>query len=289
MSGLRFLYDSPVGRACLRMLIRPWPSRLAGAFLNTGLSRLMIPGFIRRNDMDMSDYVLRPYRSFNDFFTRELKPGARSLDADEQALMAPCDARLSVYSIGKDNLFRVKGQAYTVADLLGFSGGSDGPQDEDDPLSDLLALELSLQGGTALVFRLCVDDYHRYVYFDDGAQGEHVHIPGEFHTVRPAALARVRVLARNSREFCVLETAHFGRCIQVEVGAMMVGRIRNHRASCAFRRGEEKGMFLFGGSTVVVLLGPEAVTLRPDAEAIRDQDTEIQVRLGEAIGRVGKV
>ena len=288
MSGLRFLYDTPVGRACLRVLIRPWPSRLAGACLNTGISRLMIPGFIRRNGIDMRDYVSRPYRSFNDFFTRELKPGTRPLDADEQALAAPCDARLSVYSIGKDSLFRVKGQAYTVADLLGFSGECGGPQGEDDPLLDLLALESSLLGGTALVFRLCVDDYHRYVYFDDGAQGENVHIPGELHTVRPAALERVRVLARNSREFCVLETAHFGRCVQVEVGAMMVGRIHNHRQSCVFRRGEEKGMFRFGGSTVVLLLGSETASLRPDIEALRDGNTELRVRLGEAIGRAGK-
>ena len=284
MSSIRFLYDTALGRVFLRMLTRPWPSRLAGAFMNTGLSRLMIPGFIRRNGIDMSDYSPRPYQTFNDFFTRELKAGARPLPEEESALIAPCDARLSVYSIEEDSRFSVKGQSYTVADLLGFSGEGDVPLGEDDPLADLLALESALLGGTALIFRLCVDDYHRYVYFDDGVQDENVHIPGQFHTVRPEALERVRVLARNSREYCVLDTAHFGRCVQVEVGAMMVGRIVNHRHSCAFRRGEEKGMFRFGGSTVVLLLGPEAAALRPDLEAIRGKNTEIRVRLGEAIG-----
>lgn len=285
--GLGFLYDTAAGRLCLRVLSAPWVSRLGGAFLSTGVSRALVPGFIRKNGIDMGDYPQRRYASFNDFFTRELRPGARPVDPEPDALIAPCDSRASVYTITDGCRMTVKGQRYTVPELLGFEGEGEvhGP---DDPLAELLGLADRLRGGTALVFRLCVDDYHRYIYLDDGEKGDNVFIPGVLHTVRPVALARVPVFVRNSREYTVLDTARFGRCIQVEVGAMLVGRIRNHHGAHAFRRGEEKGMFLFGGSTVVLLLEPGRALLRPDLEALRDADGEVRVRLGEGIGKAAQ-
>lgn len=285
--GLRFLYDTGPGRLCLRLLTRRWVSRLAGAFLSTGLSRAMVPGFVRRNGIDMSDYEPRQYSSFNDFFTRQLKSDARPIDRADDALVAPCDSRVSVYDIDPDCRLRIKGQQYTVAQLLGFGeepGADEPPAGPDDPLAALDALAQGFNGGTALVFRLCVDDYHRYCYFDDCSQGDRVFIPGRLHTVRPGALARVQVFARNCREYCVLDTAHFGRAVQVEVGAMMVGRICNLHGPGDYRRGQEKGMFQFGGSTVVLLLEKGRARLNPALEAVRGRDTEVRVLLGQRIG-----
>lgn len=283
MSSLELLYKTAPGRIILRALTSPLLSKAAGAFLSTGVSRGMIGRFIRKNAIDMGDYARREYLSFNDFFTRELKPGARRADRAPEALIAPCDSRVSVYSLGPDSKMNVKGISYTVAQLLGFDGDGKATG-EDDPLAQMEELAQGLEGGVALVFRLCVDDYHRYCYFDSGSKGENVYIPGVLHTVRPIALESQPVFARNSREYCVLDTCNFGRCVQIEVGAMMVGKIRNLHGPCSFERGQEKGMFEFGGSTVVLLIGPGQVRLREDLEGARNENREIRVLLGEKIG-----
>ncbi len=264
--GLKMLYGSAPGRCALKVLTAPILSRAVGATLSTKMSSALVPGFIRRNAIDMTDFPQREYGSFNDFFTRRLRSGAREIDMAPQALVAPCDGRLSVFTIANGNRFEIKGGKYDVPKLLG----------RDD---------IELERGLALVFRLCVDDYHRYCYFDGCKKGENVFIPGALHTVRPQALEKTAVFTENCREYTVMRTDNFGTAVQVEVGAMMVGKIKNLHESGRFERGQEKGMFEFGGSTVVLLLGGGAAILRDDIAANIDSGGEIQVRLGERIGR----
>ena len=123
-------------------------------------------------------------------------------------------------------------------------------------LSDLLGnheLAQQYDGGTCLVFRLSVDDYHRYCFIDDGSKEEDVYIKGVFHTVNPIANDYYPIYKQNSRSYSLLHTLHFDDVIYMEVGAMMVGKIVNHSLD-SFCRGDEKGYFEFGGSTIVVLL-----------------------------------
>jgi len=264
----KFLYRTALGRFILKgVLIRPWVSRIAGAYMDGPLSRMHIKGFIRSGGIDMSDYPRRRYRSFNDFFTRQVREGARPVDRREQALIAPCDARLSVYSIGPDSSFEIKGGRYTVSSLLGSEEAA-----------------RPFEGGLCLIFRLAVDNYHHYCFFDDGRAEESVFIPGCLHTVHPAALEVCDIYKENAREYTLLHTDHFGDAAQVEVGAMMVGRICNHRGAGPFTRGEEKGYFEFGGSTVVLLLTASAAEV--DAELIENtaKGLETAVKMGEAIG-----
>ncbi len=265
---LRFFYRTTVGRILFRPLICRPISAAAGKFLDTRLSRGLIPGFVRRNRIDMSQFEEREYRSYNDFFTRRVREGMRPFSATAEDFCAPCDSLVSVYSITPDATFCIKESRYTVRTLL-----------EDAELAK------TFEGGTCVVFRLGVRDYHRYAYFDDGTIAATRKIRGIFHTVQPIAVERAPVFHRNTREWTLLHTAHAGEVVYMEVGAMMVGRICNHPVRENVSRGQEKGYFAFGGSTVIVLFRRDRVTLEEDFWQNTVQGLETPVRQGEVIGR----
>lgn len=254
-------------RPLLPLLSSKAVSAAGGAAMSTRASAALVPGFIRRAGIDMSDFESREWRSFNDFFTRGLRPGARPVDTDPLALISPCDSRLLALDITPDLTFQIKGGDYSVSSLL-----------RNRRLAEDFA------GGRCLIFRLCVDDYHRYCYFDDGSKGGNIPLPGRYYTVRPVALEHHDFFKENSREYTVMATRHFGKAVQVEVGAAFVGRIENHHGVCSFRRGEEKGMFLFGGSTIVLLLGKNAADIDPRIIENTSRGLETRVLLGRRIG-----
>ena len=254
-------------RPLLPLLSSKAVSAAGGAALSTRASAALVPGFIRRTGIDMSDFESREWRSFNDFFTRGLRPGARPVDTDPLALVSPCDSRLLALDITPGLTFQIKGGDYSVSSLL-----------RNRRLAEDFA------GGRCLIFRLCVDDYHRYCYFDDGSKGGNIPLPGRYYTVRPVALEHHDFFKENSREYTVMATRHFGKAVQVEVGATFVGRIENHHGVCSFRRGEEKGMFLFGGSTIVLLLGKNAADIDPRIIENTSRGLETRVLLGQRIG-----
>ncbi len=268
MGSLDFLYGTAAGRLALRPLVSRPVSQLCGRFLETGLSRGLIRPFVRRSGIDTADYDLSEIRCFNDFFCRPLKPGRRPVDTDPYALIAPCDGLLTAVEVRGDTVLPVKQSRYSLERLLGDK-----------------TLAAAFQGGICLVYRLCVDHYHRYCYFDGGRKGENVFLPGVLHTVRPVALEGTPVFTENCREYTVIDTEHFGRAVQMEVGAMLVGRIVNdHPWPRRVVRGEEKGHFAFGGSTIIVLLEKDAASLRPDLLALSARGEELPVRMGERIG-----
>ena len=264
---LRFLYGTVPGRLLLRPLVSRPLSELAGRLLDTPLSKPLIGPFLRAGNIDLRDYLEENYTCFNHCFTRRIRPELRPLPAEEDALMAPCDGRLTVWPITGDTVLPIKQSRYTISSLLG---------------SEKLAAPF--RDGLCLVFRLCVDDYHRYCYFDSGVKSENVFLPGQLHTVRPVALAAGPVFAENCREYTMLRTDHFGLVAQIEVGAMLVGKIENRDGPGPFRRGAEKGRFLYGGSTVVLLLRKNAARIRPDVLEASARGEETRVRMGETIG-----
>lgn len=268
-AGVNFLYHTLPGRCLLRLLIRPGVSKALGAFLDTGLSRYLVGPFVKTTGLDLSDYPERSYASFNDFFTRRVKEGRRPVDMDPDTLVAPCDGKLTVYPITADGLFDIKHSVYSLADLL-----RDG------------ALAAEYEGGTCLIFRLTPDDFHRYSFMDDGTVLRSRTVPGVLHTVRPIAFRRYPVFSENAREYAVLETANFGRVIQMEVGALFVGRIVNHPLT-GFTRGLEKGKFEFGGSTVILLLQKGAAVMDEELLENTRSGKESIVRLGQSLGKKG--
>lgn len=261
---LRFLYNNAFGRFLLRPLISRPISKLAGAYLSSRLSKGLIKKFVKNNNIDLNEFYSDNFHCFNDCFCRKIKEGKRPL---EEGLIAPCDGLLSVYPIEDGLVLPIKQSQYSIAELL------------DD---DVLAKEFD--GGTVLVFRLCVNHYHRYSYFDDGVKGDNKFIKGRLHTVRPIALAQYPVFVQNCREMTVMDTVHFGKAVQIEVGAMLVGKIANLHGSGPIKRGEEKGMFLYGGSTVVLLLQKDAATLPDELYENTRLGLETPVRMGQQIG-----
>ena len=268
MNVPEFLYNTVLGRMALRVLISRPVSDLFGHILDSRLSGFLINPFIKKNHIRTQDYILDDIESFNDFFCRRIKKGLRPVNSSEKVLIAPCDGLLSVYEIDEDTVLTVKNSSFTIKSLL-----------RDSKLAG------TFKGGYALVFRLCVDHYHRYVYFDSGKKYSNRRIEGVYHTVRPVALSRYPVFKENTREYTVMDTDNFGRCVQMEVGAMLVGRIVNEvHAPCMVKRGEEKGHFEYGGSTVIILIPENAADIREDILSNADSDKEIPVVMGERIG-----
>lgn len=267
MNTLQFLYDTVPGRILLKPLTSPRLSRICGHFLDSELSSFLIKPFVKQNEICLSDYETTDIKSFNDFFSRKIKDGKRPIDGKAGHLIAPCDGLLSVWKIKEDTVFPVKQSRYTVTSLLRNK-----------------KLAQRYNGGYCLVFRLCVNHYHRYCYVDSGQKSRNFFIPGRLHTVRPVALREVPVFAENSREYTAIRTEKFGMAVQMEVGAMLVGRIVNHEGKGTAIRGKEKGYFQYGGSTIIVLIEPERVKMREDILKGSALAKEMPVKMGEVIG-----
>lgn len=265
--ALHFLYNTKAGGWIVSVMIRPWVSNLAGKLMDSGISRIAIRTFAKKNRIDLSQYEDRKYHSFNDFFTRKIRPELRPVDMEKRHLIAPCDSKLSVYPITDTMQVQVKGAKYTLQTLL------------RDP-----ELAKRFEGGWFLLLRLTKDDYHRYCYVDDGVKGENVRIPGVYHTVNPIAGEHYRIYRENTREYSLLESENFGSVLMMEVGAAMVGRIVNHHGAQQVLRGQEKGLFEFGGSTVILCMQKDRVL--PDEDLLRNtaNGAETVVRQGERIG-----
>ncbi|MGN0613280.1 MAG: phosphatidylserine decarboxylase [Porcipelethomonas sp.] len=267
-SMLDILYKTIGGSIALRGLTSPVVSRAAGVFCNSALSTKMIPAFIKSAKLDLTEYEPASYGSYNEFFTRKIRPEARPIDMEAHSLVSPCDSKLTVYKIDRDSIFEIKGVSYHVDEFLRCG-----------------KLAKKYEGGYFCIFRLEVSDYHRYIYFDNGTKSGNVHINGVYHTVNPVALEKADIYRENTREFTILHTENFGDVIQAEVGAMLVGRIKNHHQKHRFRRGDEKGMFEFGGSTVVLIFPENTAEFDEDIIKNTADGFETVVKMGEKIGR----
>lgn len=267
--ALRFLYGTVPGRMFLKLLVQPKVSEAAGHVLSSGVSKFFVPYYIRKHKIDMNDIEIpgKGFSSFNDFFTRKRRTG--SFDAACGHVISPCDGWLSVVKIRENTVLNIKHTRFTLEDLL-----------KDRELAG------RFRGGTALVFRLTPANYHRYCYAADGKVLLRRKIRGVLHCVRPIALRTFPVFVQNSREYQVLKTEEFGTVVQMEIGALLVGKIKNKdisSKSTPVHRGEEKGYFEFGGSTILLLFQKNAVCVREELYEEQNGDGEIRVRMGELI------
>ncbi|KAJ7224252.1 phosphatidylserine decarboxylase-domain-containing protein, partial [Mycena pura] len=199
-----------------------------------------------------TDELLEPditkYKTFNDFFSRKLKPGARPVDNvdDPLAICSAADCRLTVFQtmdIAKE--FWVKGREFTIPNLLGV-----------DPASEKAS---TFDGSSVAIFRLAPADYHRFHCPIDGTVGETKHIPGQYYTVNPQVVNEpgFDVFTANTRSILYLTHAATGLPVAfVAIGALLVGSIcwtNGGEQGKIVKRGDELGYFAYGGSTVVAL------------------------------------
>jgi phosphatidylserine decarboxylase len=266
-------YGTPWGRWLTgRWLCRPGLSKLYGRIQQHPRSRKRIPGFIAQYRIDLSEAVVPQggFDSFNEFFIRRLRPGARPVTADPRCLAAVADSRLLAMVLDENTRIAVKGVNWRLSQLLGTT-----------------ALDAQFSRGVCLCFRLAPCDYHRFGYADDGIQGPVYTRQGPLHSVNPLALRQKEdILATNYRQWCLVRSACFGTLIQVEVGAMIVGSIIQRTpdgGGC--RKGAEKGYFQFGGSTVLLILEPDRIQVDADILHYSRQGIETRVHYGEAVAR----
>lgn len=268
---LNKMYRSGTGRRIMRCLSRPVFSDFSGWVLTKPISKRCINLFIRKYNLDMSQYDPVPYKNFDEFFSRYKKQEFRDIDVDESDLISPCDGKLTVYPISDESHFYIKQSYYSLESLL-----------QDKELAE------TYENGYALIFRMTADNYHRYCYVADGMQEESVHIPGAFYTVHSVINDYHPVYKENTREYCLCHTKSFGDMVTMEVGALMVGKIVNHQKSGLFSKGQEKGYFRFGGSTIVLLFRKDTIEIDRDILQNSIDGIETMVQYGEKIGDARK-
>lgn len=266
LGAIRFVYNTAFGRFLAKtVLCRKFVSSAYGAWQKSRFSRGKTAKFIRQYQIDLSDCTAQDFPNFNAFFTRQRKAYVDQTETGE--LPAIADSKLLALPIDGEQLFYIKDVPYTVEELL-----------------ENRALAKEYEGGLCLIFRLAPDDYHRYVYPDAALPEAPVQIKGVLHTVNPIA-AEMKVYRRNTRCYQLLHTASFGDVLQMEVGALLVGRIRNYSdAGHSVEKLQEKGYFEYGGSTVILLLKKDTVQMDEDILEYSALGIETKVRIGEKIG-----
>ena len=263
---VRFLYGTNPGHALLKTLARPLFSRRAALFLDSPWSRWLIPFYIRLHHISMDSYIPERYRSFNHFFTRKRNHLCINPDPEPFHFISPCDGYLRVQPITRERRFHIKHIDYSLEKLL-----------RDPVLAD------RYENGLCLIFRLAPHNYHRYCYPDSGLAVKQVSIPGLLHSVRPAALKTRPVFLENARQYTVIDSEHFGLLVQMEVGALLVGKIHNHNDRLIIERGTEKGYFEFGGSTILILAEQEILDIDQLILNASQKGLETPVTYGEKI------
>ena len=262
--SLKFLYNSFIGRILLKLIINPIFSKIYGKYNNMFISKKKINRFIEKYNIDINEYEEKEYGSFNDFFIRKKKK--TSYEKEKNFFIAPADSKLMVYKIEDDMTIKIKQSMYTIEELI----------------LDHIDLE-QFKNGNCLIFRLSMDDYHRYCYIDDGKIEKIKKIKGKLHTVSSISNTH-KVYSQNSRICNYLNTDNFGKIIYIEVGALLVGRINNCNKT-QFTKGEEKGYFELGGSTIVILTS-ERIKIDNDIIEYSNKGIETKVKYGERIGEL---
>jgi len=243
---------------------------LLAAYQNTRRSARQIEPFIRKHKIEMSEFKPVIYRSFAEFFDREFRPGARTFVAASNEMAAFAEARYFGWNrLEADQQFPVKGHSLSAEQILGNQNRA-----------------AAFVGGPVLLARLSPMDYHHVHYPDDGLTLDNARLGRSLWTVNWHALQnQPDILFRNERQIDILETKNFGRLAFVEVGAMSVGRIvQVHPRETAFGRGEEKSVFKFGGSAVVLFGEPGKWRPADDILEHTAQNVETLIRLGDTIG-----
>jgi len=271
---LRWVYGNPLGRLAQWLLIRRWIfSMWYGRRMDVVSSRVRIRPFIEQYGLDESEFdeLVDEYNSFNEFFFRKLKPGVRPIDPATDSVVFPADGRHLVFAdITAETSFFVKGQSFDLARFLGDTG-----------------LAKRYEGGSMLLSRLCPVDYHRFHFPCPGQAGIPRFINGWLYSVNPIALiTRPSILWENKRVVTPIESPTLGQLQFVEIGATMVGSIRQtYMPGETVAKGEEKGYFAFGGSSVAVLF--EKGRIKFDADLLENTANGIETyaRIGESMGQ----
>jgi phosphatidylserine decarboxylase len=268
---LKWLYNTSTGKVALNVLFkRKMVSALGGWFMDSKISAGRVHEFVIQNKINLNEYQIsdvKQFHTFNQFFYRKLKPDARPLGEN---IVSPADGKVLAFQSLKDvSSFFVKGTEFTVFDFL---------QDKK--------LATKYKEGSMLIVRLAPADYHRFHFPADGNISESKQINGYYYSVSPLALKKsFEIFCQNLREYSILSTSNHGDIFISEVGATMVGGItQTYNSNSKIKKGDEKGYFSFGGSTLVLLFEKDKITFDQDLIQNTKNGFETAIKMGEQIG-----
>ena len=259
---VKYMYENKSGRILLKILSTRVMANIVRGFMKTFLSIPYKNKIIKKYNINMDLYEDKKYLCYNTFFIRKLKE--LKFDSEKNSFISPAESKLLVLKLDKDAKLDIKGSSYTLEEIL-----------EDDIYKEY-------ENGYALIFRLEETNYHRYIYIDDGRRDVYKHIKGKLHTVQPIAYKRYKIFHENTREWTILHTKNFGDVIHMEVGAMNIGRISNNR-NTLFKKGDEKGNFEFGGSTIILFVKDGIINVDEDILENSKNFMETTVNIGERV------
>ncbi|WRX13434.1 EF-hand domain - like 10 [Theobroma cacao] len=278
--SMRAIYQSKIGLGLMdkgaKEILQSISER-QGRQMNSVESAKDILKFVEffKDQINMAEvkYPLDHFKTFNEFFVRELKPGARpiaSLEHDDVAVCA-ADSRLMAFKSVQDSLrLWIKGRKFSIQGLLGKETCSSAFID-----------------GTLVIFRLAPQDYHRFHFPVSGTVEQFVNIPGSLYTVNPIAVNSkyCNVFTENKRVVSIISTAEFGKVAFVAIGATMVGSITFvKKEGDVVKKGDEFGYFSFGGSTVICVFEKDAIKVDDDLLANSGRSLETLVSVGMTLG-----
>lgn len=270
---LRFAYENPAGRFFVWLAARrAFFSRWYGWKMRKPASALRVLPFITEYNLNVDEFAKSAfdYKTFNEFFYRALKPAARPIADGARIAVFPADGRhLAMPDVDTADGFYVKGAKFSLGELLG---------DE--------SLAIKFAGGAMLISRLCPVDYHRFHFPVGGVPNEPRLINGWLYSVSPVALRRnVRYLVENKRELTLIESPEFGTVAVLEVGATNVGSItQSFVPGRTMAKGDEKGLFAFGGSCVITLFQRGRIRFDADLLSSSEQHVELYAKMGDRLG-----
>lgn len=270
---LKFLYYNPLGELPLNLVVKKkFLTEYYGKKMDKPESVKKIPSFIEQADINIAEAKKRveEFKSFNDFFYRELKEGARTVDYRENVLASPADGKILAFeNLDIEKEFYIKGDKFTLEKFFA-----------DKELAN------KYKNGVFMIIRLAPIDYHRFHFPADGEISESKLIDGVYYSVSTHAIKKnFRILCENKREYSILKTEKFGDIAMFEVGATMVGGIKqSYKPNSYVKKGEEKGYFYFGGSTCVLVFERGKVKIDEDLLENTKKGIETKVYMGEKIG-----
>ncbi|KAA8646497.1 putative phosphatidylserine decarboxylase Psd2 [Aspergillus tanneri] len=277
--GIRLLYRGLKSREMEKKRIRKILKSMSvkqGKKYDDPASASQIQDFINFHQLDLSEVLLPldKFKNFNEFFYRQLKPGARPCSApnEPRIVVSPADCRSVVFDrMNEATGIWVKGREFSIDRLLGDAY----PEDVQ-----------RYRNGALGIFRLAPQDYHRFHIPVDGVLGTPKTIGGEYYTVNPMAIrSALDVYGENVRVLVPIDSVAHGRVMVVCVGAMMVGStVITRQGGEKVSRGDELGYFKFGGSTLLLLF--EEGTIKFDSDLVGNSKGPLEtlIRVGMSVG-----
>lgn len=276
--ALQFLYGNgflskTIGTPLLALLAsNRWFSFLYGLWQKLPCTKHRITPFIEKFNIDTSEF-LRPvdsFTSFNDFFIRKLKTEVRPIAKGDEIAIIPADGRYLFYQkIDEAEGYIIKGKKFSLATLL-----------EDAELAK------KYEQGSMVIARLCPTDYHRFHFPMDCTPGKTRLINGWYYSVNPIALKKnIEIFVQNKRTVTHLKTEQFGTVLFLEIGATNVGSIiPTFQPEISYNKGDEKGYFSFGASSLILLFEKEKIQFAEDLLAASHKNIEIKCLFGQPLG-----